>query len=620
MCGIAGAFSKQGVNEQLMKQATDVMLHRGPDAGGYFINEEKKVFLGHRRLSIIDLSTGANQPMSSSCGRYIIVYNGEVYNYKELSKKLTNHPWKTHGDTEVILELFAKFGTDSFTWLNGMFAFAIYDQETKKIYLCRDHIGIKPLFYYWDNQIFIFASELKVINEYCKSVGITHQINQEAIPNFLHLGFIPEPQTIYKNVYKFPSGSHGVFETLNPKLSNKEFWKSSSHFLSNRISDENEALKQYKDLLFASVNDQMISDVPLGTFLSGGIDSSLVTAVASKLSSQKVKTFSIGFNEAKYDETQYADAVAKHLNTDHHIFRVSVNDVMELVPSLLKVYDEPYADSSAFPTMLVSRLARQHVTVVLSGDGGDEFFQGYGMYTWANRLQQPFFKTFRKPIYGLTQLMGNRMKRGGNLFNYPSADRLHTHIFSQEQYYFSEEELSGLLKNRSFNFSAINRLDVSNSNAAEQQAFWDLKYYLKDDLLVKVDRASMQYSLESRVPLLDQRIVEFALNLDYHLKVSKEYGTKHLMKKVLYEMVPRTIFERPKRGFAIPLKEWLRGPLYYLVNDFLNKEVVEEFGVIHFDEVEKLVKRFMAGEDFLYNRIWLLVVLHWWLKTNQASS
>ncbi len=620
MCGIAGAFSTQGVNEQLMKQATDVMLHRGPDAGGYFINEEKKVILGHRRLSIIDLSTGANQPMASSCGRYIMVYNGEVYNFKELSKKLPHHTWKTHGDTEVILELFAKFGKDSFTWLNGMFALAIYDQDTKKIYLSRDKIGIKPLFYFWDNQSFVFASELKVINEYCRSTSINLQINQETIPNFLHLGFIPEPQTIYKNVYKFPSGNHGEFETLNPKLSIQEFWKASSHFLTNRISDENKALKQYKDLLFASVNDQMISDVPLGTFLSGGIDSSLVTAVASKLSSQKVKTFSIGFNEAKYDETQYADAVAKHLNTDHHIFKVSVNDVMELVPSLLKVYDEPYADSSAFPTMLVSRLARQHVTVVLSGDGGDEFFQGYGMYTWANRLQQPFFKTFRKPVHGLTQLMGNRMKRGGNLFNYPSADRLHTHIFSQEQYYFSEVELSVLIKNCTFNFSTINTLDVSNGNPAEQQAYWDLKYYLKDDLLVKVDRASMQYSLESRVPLLDQRIVEFALNLDYHLKISKEYGTKHLMKKVLYEMIPRTIFERPKRGFAIPLKEWLRGPLYFLVNDFLNKKVVEELGVVHFNEVENLVKRFMAGEDFLYNRIWLLVVLHWWLKTNQASS
>jgi asparagine synthase (glutamine-hydrolysing) len=619
MCGIAGAFSKKGINEQLMKQATDAMLHRGPDAGGYFTNDEKNVFLGHRRLSIIDLSTGANQPMISSCGRYVMVYNGEVYNFKELSKKLPNHHWKTHGDTEVILELFAKFGAESFAWLNGMFALAIYDKEIKKIVLSRDHIGIKPLYYYWDEQTFVFASELKVINNYCKNSGIQLSLHKEAIPQFLHLGFIPEPQCIYKHVYKFPSGSHAVIDVASAQFSTKEYWKPSAHFLTNKIDNEQTTLQQYKDLLFASVNDQMVSDVPLGTFLSGGIDSSLVTAVASKLSSQKVKTFSIGFNEAKYDETQFASAVAEHLKTDHHIFKVSVNDVMELVPSLLKVYDEPYADSSAFPTMLVSRLARQYVTVVLSGDGGDEFFQGYGMYTWANRLQQPLFKTFRKPAYALTQLMGNRMKRGGALFNYPSSKRLHTHIFSQEQYYFGESELSNLLKNQRFDFDAINTLDVTNGNAAEQQAYWDLKYYLKDDLLVKVDRASMQYSLESRVPLLDQRIVEFALNLDYNLKVSKEYGTKHLMKQVLYEMVPRTIFERPKRGFAIPLKEWLRGPLHYLIVDNLNKQVVEEFGVVHFHEVEKLVKRFMAGEDFLYNRIWLLVVLHWWLKTNNAT-
>ena len=620
MCGISGAFSKKGINEQLMKQATDMMLHRGPDAGGYFANVEKTVFLGHRRLSIIDLSTGANQPMNSSCGRYVMAYNGEVYNFKELRKKLPNYPWKTHGDTEVILELFAKFGADSFAWLNGMFALAIYDKDTNRITLCRDHIGIKPLYYYWDEQTFVFASELKAVKDYCKSIGIQLQLNREAIPQFLHLGFIPQPQSIYKNVYKFPSGNHAVIDTNSNTLLTQEYWKASAHFLTNTISNEQEALVQYKELLFASVNDQMISDVPLGTFLSGGIDSSLVTAVASKLSSQKVKTFSIGFNEAMYDETQYARAVAEHLNTDHHIFKVSVNDVMELVPSLLNVYDEPYADSSAFPTMLVSRLARQHVTVVLSGDGGDEFFQGYGMYTWANRLQQPFFKTFRKPVYALTQLMGNRMKRGGALFNYPCSDRLHTHIFSQEQYYFSEQELSGLLKNQSYDFNEINTLDVTNGNAAEQQAYWDLKHYLKDDLLVKVDRASMQYSLESRVPLLDQRIIEFALNLDYNLKVSKEFGTKHLMKQVLYEMVPRTIFERPKKGFAIPLKEWLRGPLNYLIVDFLHKNVVEEFGVVHNSEVEKLVKRFMAGEDFLYNRIWLLVVLHWWLKTNKATA
>jgi asparagine synthase (glutamine-hydrolysing) len=617
MCGIAGAISKNKVHEMNLQCATDILQHRGPDSGGYYTAGNSNVFLGHRRLSIIDLSNVANQPMLSANDRYSMVYNGEVYNFNELRNKLPGHSWRTHSDTEVILELFSKYGVESFSWLNGMFALAIHDKEKNEVIICRDQIGIKPLYYYHSDEEIIFASELKVINEYIKKDGRKLKINNDAIPYFLHLGFIPEPLTIYQQVHKFPSGSYGIVDVQNINLAITKYWSASDHFLNQPIFSEADAFSQYKKALYASVESQMVSDVPLGTFLSGGIDSSLVTAVASKMAPKRVESFSIGFHDPKYDESIYAEAIAKHLDTKHHTFKVSADDILEMVPSLNKVYDEPFADSSAFPTMLVSRLARKHVTVTLSGDGGDEMFQGYGMYTWANRLDNPFFKLFRKPAYLITQQMDNRRKRGGKLFNYPSAQRIHTHIFSQEQYMFGEDELNNVLLNPKFNFTELNNLHLPRrGNAAERQAYWDLTHYLKDDLLVKVDRASMQYSLETRVPLLDLRLIELSLNIDYNLKVRQETGTKYLMKKALYELVPKSYFDRPKRGFSIPLREWLLGPLHYLINDYLNKDIVTAYNYVNFGEVEKLLQQLKKGEDFVYGRIWLLIVLHWWLAEN----
>lgn len=615
MCGITGGYFKNGIDDKMWR-VTDMMMHRGPDAAGYFTDISGKIFLGHRRLSIIDLSAVANQPMHSACGRYVMVYNGEVYNFNALrSSKLQGHKLATHSDTEVILELFARFGTECFAWLNGMFSLAVYDIIDRKLFLARDQTGIKPLFYYRNEGCLVFASELKAIRAYLRAENLPAHINREAVPAFLHLGFIPEPSTIYQNVYKFPAAHYGVLTDDSPDLKFSRYWDAGQHFLTNTIRSEEIALKQYKELLFNAVGDQMASDVPLGTFLSGGIDSSLVTAVAAQISPNKISTFSIGFDEAGYDESAYAAKVAGHLKTEHHPFRVSVNDVLELVPGLLEVYDEPFADSSAFPTMLVSKLARKDVTVALSGDGGDELFQGYGMYTWAKRLNNPLIRAARKPLYYAGRLMSDRYQRAGELFNYPTKDRISTHIFSQEQYYFSEQELNGLLVNPSFDFTGVNtQTGTVHANPAERQAFWDLEHYLKDDLLVKVDRASMHYSLETRVPLLDIKMIEFALNLDYSLKVKKGYGTKYLMKKVLYELVPRELFERPKRGFAIPLKQWLKGPLVCLVEDYLNVNVIRKHGLVHYEKVNELLLRFRSGQDHLYNRVWALIVLHWWME------
>jgi len=620
MCGITGFIDFKGQNsKETLTDMTSCLAHRGPDGQGtyYARTGSASIGLGHRRLSILDLSDVANQPMYSACRGYVIVYNGEVYNFASLKAKLPGFNWHTSSDTEVILELFARFGANSFSWLNGMFSIAIYDIKTSSLTLARDQTGIKPLYYHESDGEFIFASELKAIKAYILTQNKKLEINREAVPGFLHLGFIAEPDTIYKDTYKFPAAHYGIITANTAQLQLSRYWNASDYYLFDPVCDKENALSRYRDLLYESVSDQMVSDVPLGTFLSGGIDSSLVTAVAAQISTPKINTFSIGFEEAKYDESNFAAAVAKNLGTDHHTFRVSVNDVLDLVPSLLEVYDEPFADSSAFPTMMVSKLARKHVTVALSGDGGDELFQGYGMYTWANRLANPAIATLRKPLYYGSKLLADRYKRAGKVVNYPSSNNLHTHIFSQEQYYFSEIELSELLTKPNFNFTALNGSEVEKRGTpADLQAFWDFEHYLKDDLLVKVDRAGMTYSLETRVPLLDKRLVEFALNLDCNLKVKKGFGSKYLMKEVLYGLIPQELFERPKRGFAIPLLKWLKGPLSWMIGRYLNDEVIGRHGFVHATKVQQLLRKFLNGQDHLYNRIWTLIVLHWWLESN----
>jgi len=616
MCGIAGYYSRGGGAGGRFSKAVEAIHHRGPDAGACYEDPATGVQFGHRRLSIIDLSVSANQPMYSADGRYVIVFNGEIYNFNELRNKLPGFAWQTHGDTEVILELFAKFGTESFSWLNGFFALAIYDTATKKIFLTRDQIGIKPLFFSRKGDTLVWASELKAV---LAAIGEKPAMDRRAVAYFLHLGYIPEPLTIYEDIEKFPAGCWAEFDTKDNSWQIQRYWDAHDYYLKAPLHDEAKALKLYKEKLFAAVERQMISDVPLGTFLSGGIDSSLVTAVASKISPNKVKTFSIGFEEAAFDESKYAGQVAAHLQTEHHLFRVKLDDVLTVVPQFLQVYDEPFADSSAFPTMLVSQLARKHVTVTLSGDGGDELFQGYGMYAWAGRLNSRRVRMLRKPLYQASRIMPERYRRAGRLFDYPDNARIPSHIFSQEQYFFSEQELTQLLTSPKFDFATLNELP-SRGRPQEKQAFWDLDHYLKDDLLVKVDRASMHYSLETRVPLLDRELIEFSLNLPLELKVREGWGTKYLMKKVLYDLVPRQIFERPKRGFAIPLVKWLNGELKPLVDQYLNEAVVREMNVVKWEYVDRLLRSYRNGQTFIYNRIWALLVLHWWYKQSQEQD
>ncbi|NUM50707.1 MAG: asparagine synthase (glutamine-hydrolyzing) [Flavobacteriales bacterium] len=623
MCGIAGIYSKtQPFSESEIRGMISVLKHRGPDADGIFISEN--CALGHKRLSILDLSDNANQPMTSHNSRFVMVYNGEVYNYREIAAELKQSfqcEFKTSSDTEVILEAFVNYGVGFVDKLNGMFAIAIFDKQTKELFLFRDRLGIKPLYYASIEGTIYFASELKAIK---KGVGNKLKLNYEAIESFLHVGFISAPFSIYKEVSKLESGHYIKINTQG--VEKHKYWSSFDVITEGTMTNEKEALVKFSDLLSSSVQYQLKSDVPFGVFLSGGIDSSLITAQAAAISSVSVNTFSIGFKENRFNESIYAEQVAKYLKTNHHEFIVSQNDAIELIDELMNVYDEPFADSSAIPTMLVSKLARKHVTVCLSGEGGDELFLGYGAYQWANRLNNPIVRNFKKPIAFLLENSGTRFQRHASYFKNKNQQLQYSHILSQEQYFFSSREIQQLFTPYAlekipkqqllfvgFN-EKINRLPRT-LNDMEKQAMFDVNFYLQEDLLTKVDRASMKYSLETRVPFLDHRIVEFALNLSPNLKY-KNGTTKYLLKEILFQYLPKSYFNRSKQGFAIPLSSWLKTDLCFLITDYLNESIINKLGVVKYSEVEQLKKRYLLGEDYLYNRIWMLIVLHKFLEKN----
>lgn len=602
MCGIAGII---GLNEPGdIRQMTAALTHRGPDAEGFWQGDG--CAFGHRRLSIMDLSSAANQPFHSHNERFVVVFNGEIYNYREIAKDLNISP-QTTSDTEILLEAFVRKGPEFVHLLNGMFAIAIWDKQQQHLHLFRDRMGIKPLYYYQDEHRLVFASELKSICA-LPDVRKNLEIDPEALQHYFHSGYIPEPWSIWKQVRKFPKGYMAVFK-LGEKLQPTPYWRLDEQINKQVLANESAATDKLEELLTDSVKMRMLSDVPLGTFLSGGIDSSLVTALAQSLSDKPIYTFSIGFEVAKYNETAFARGVAEHLKTNHHEFILTERDAINMVPDIAAVYDEPFADSSAIPTMLVSKMARKEVTVTLSGDGGDESFLGYNTYRWASRLSHPAVRALRKPAGALLAAGSDRMRRVSWLFQQPfDADSGAAHLFSKEQHLYSAQEAAKLaMANRSDWVLRPSQDLPRKLTAAEKQALFDLQYYLPDDLLVKVDRASMRYGLETRVPLLDHRIVSFALNLHPNLKM-RGGDSKYLLKKVLYKHVPAKLFDRPKWGFSIPLVHWMRGELNPYVEDTLRSADLNDLLGIRVDEIEAVIK-WRKGDDLHYNQVWQLVVL-----------
>lgn len=615
MCGIAGFFTNAVIPElkERLQKATNAQGHRGPDATGFFFSKDERTGLGHNRLSIIDLSVRSNQPFYSEDGRYVIIYNGEVYNFQEVKRNLQLDT-RTTSDTEVILQAFIRQGPDFVHQLKGMFSFAIFDQKATKLYLFRDRMGVKPLHIYQNEGAIFFSSELKGISQLLGG-NVKALLNKEAISNFLYLGYIPSHQSILQGVTKFPAGHYAEIEQGKLKLNS--YWNLYDQLEPRTLRNEKEAKKQVTEKIEAAVQKRLVSDVRVGAFLSGGTDSSLVTAFASKNLSQPIQTFVIGFEEEKFNEATYARRVARHLGTEHHELMLGYEDAKPMIEEMIAAFDEPFADSSAIPTMLVSKFAGNQVKVALSGDGGDELFMGYGMYQWAERLNNPLLQTVRKPLAFMMENLGNkRIRRAAKVLNYPDKSTLKSHIFSQEQYLFSVRELNILLRNPIVpyikeEFPAFSRV----LHPGEEQALFDLTHYLKDDLLVKVDRASMKYGLEVRVPLLDHELVECALNIDASLKI-KGGIQKHLLKEILAGFLPKELVYRQKRGFSIPLIQWLKQDLRYLVDQYLSQEVVEQFGLCNYLYIASLKNDYFKGRDYLYNRVWVLLVLHMWLKKN----
>ena len=606
MCGIAGYYNIQLTDENKASIANN-LAHRGPDACNWYSNNNNTVHFLHRRLSILDLSDAANQPFYSDDGRYVLIYNGEVYNFKELAQQYKIET-KTTSDTEVILKLFIQLGKKFIDLLNGMFVIVIYDTVEDETLIFRDRMGIKPLYFYQNNNQIAFASELKSI------AFLSNSIDKSALKHFLYLGYIPAPYSIYKYIEKFKSGHWGIIK--NNSFTQKAYWSLEEQVEKDTLKNEEIAKKQFLNLINKSVEYRLISDVPVGCFLSGGIDSSLVTAVAQHQNSASINTFSIGFKENERNELGYAQQVANHLGTNHHEFILEQEQALEIVNRIIEMYDEPFADQSCIPTKLVSHHTKKHATVALSGDGGDELFMGYGFYNWAKRLNNPFVKTFRKPISQvLKQTNNQKLERGANVLNYPTEKHKKSHIFSQDNNVFSHTEVEQLTQ-QDFTIHLKEEFTTKRKlNALEEQALFDMQYYLQDNLLVKVDRASMAESLEVRVPFLDHEIVHFALNLDESLK-RKNGKNKYLLLQVLENYFPSHFFDRKKQGFSIPIEKWLKKELKQEIDFYLSEEKVKEYGQLNWLKVkEYLTSFYLENKDFLALRIWTLYCLQRWLSS-----
>ena len=637
MCGIAGF--KTDRNFHLLREslpgATSSLSHRGPNDSGLFIDENHGLGLGHRRLSVIDLSEAGRQPMTSDDGRVRIVYNGEVYNFKEIRKTLEGlgHTFRTDTDTEVVLKAYCQWGIDCLKRFTGMFSFGLWDETKECLFLARDRLGIKPLFYYYVSGALFFASELKAL------MGLSafpRDLDHDAVPLFLHYQYIPAPRTVFKNTFKLLPGHFARF--CKGSLEINPYWSlpDSQGEAPMPIQREEDALEELDRLLTVAVSDRLISDVPLGGLLSGGIDSSIVAALMQKVSNAPVKTFSIGFNEPGFNEAPWAARVAEHLKTDHTEFYVAPGDVLAAIPRLPEIYDEPFADSSAVPTFLVSKLARSRVTVALSGDGGDEQFAGYVRY-WSTRAMAGAFQRLPEWFRNSTGCALEKipvswvekcympwrsfLPQRFNVANFPDKWKKLVELFQGgdiQSLYRMTIQLwpKGMLL-------ALLHGELVASQYEEtfrETEGWpilsrlmrvDQKTYLPDAMLTKVDRASMAVSLEVRVPLLDHRVVEFTSCLPDHLKYRGGKG-KYLLRRLLSRYVPEALFERPKMGFGVPIERWFRGELKEMLSDYLSVNRLKKEGLFDPRFVEMQLKEHLSGRANHCYRLWALLMWEMW--------
>lgn len=621
MCGIFG-FSAKGITEQQLILATDKLILRGPDAAGYFYRSP--VGLGHRRLSIIDLSTG-EQPMFSKDKSVVLIFNGEIYNFKNIKKELESEgvQFNTQSDTEVIMKAYQAWGIDKcLEKLEGMFAFAIWDEKLQKTILIRDRFGEKPVYYTKNEKGFFFASELKALDEFYDR----RQISKTALNLFFSLTYIPAPYTIYENVFKVEAGCYLEID-VDGNFKSKQYYDFKSISAENQqhrlLQNYEEAKKELSQKLFDSVRERMISDVPLGSFLSGGIDSSIVSAIMAKISTQPIKTFSIGFKEKEYDESERAALVAKHIGADHTLFVVGHEDLLEIVDETISYFDEPFGDSSAIPSMMVAKKAKEKVTVVLTGDCADELFGGYDKYLAKHYADQynKYPRALRQLFEKMIGIIPHTTQTNQILRKVKKV--IHSAGLSPEQRYASLSSLG---------YTELQKKELlkpdfqENSNAIILKYFADLKgdelsktFYsdaklvLEGDMLPKVDRACMLNSLEARVPFLDSKIAEFSTRLPHKFKID---GTtkKKILKDTFRDLVPVETMAFSKKGFGIPIRLWFQNELKQELATLLDKQIIEEQGFFNYEMVEKIMLEHFASKENHSTKLWLLFVFQKWYQ------
>lgn len=632
MCGICGYISKKDITVQQLRKMNDTMYHRGPDDSGeeiYPMPDGYRVGFAQRRLSILDLSSLGHQPMHSADERISVVYNGEIYNFKELREELADYPFRSDCDTEVIIAAYLKWGIGCLERFNGMFAIALYDRKTQEVYLIRDRIGKKPLYYWYEDNNLVFASELKPIMQ-CP--GFAGNISRGVLSRYLFQQYINAPESIYENVYKLEPGAVLVFH--GGQIRTRKYWDVKEVYraaAAKPVESYGEAREQLKALLKKAVSLRMIADVPLGAFLSGGYDSSLVTAIAQEHSDRPVKTFSIGFHEEKYNEAKYARAVADYLGTEHTELYIGEEDMFGLVESIARYYDEPFADSSQIATMMVSQLAREHVTAALSGDGGDEFFCGYNIYE--NVAQAQKLDLLGGMVHGLCQLPG--AKQIGLEKRLPfrvrviagNRERESKTQFGAGNYPVMAKAMVGELP------SGVEALPVHYLiESAYQVKNWqvrrmlvDMDTYLPGDILCKVDRASMKYSLESRCPILDKDVMEYSYRIPHRYKYAGG-DKKHILKDIACDYIPKNLLDRPKVGFGVPLDKWLRGPLKEKLLDYSSYEFLKKQAVFDAGYVSEMIRSYIRTGDggpatgANYSKLsWSFFVFQQWYETYHAK-
>lgn len=619
MCGICGFISKKRITEEQLRIMNDTMYHRGPDDSGVEIYDGSNGYsigFAQRRLSIMDLSPLGHQPMHSENGRISVVYNGEIYNYRELKEELSDYEFKSTCDTEAIIAAYLKWGIDMVDHIHGMFAIALYDRETSDIYLIRDRIGKKPLFYWFDGENLVFASELKPI---MKCPGFKPEIRKQVISRYLLQQYITAPDTIFTDVYKLEAGSYIKFS--EGKITKKKYWDIKEVYKEmskNPVRSYAEAKEGLKERLKKSVASRMIADVPLGTFLSGGYDSSLITAIAQEHSDRPVKTFCIGFDVPRYNEAEYAKEIAKHLGTDHTELYISEKEMFELVSSIPQYYDEPFADNSEIPSMLVSKLAKQDVTVALSGDGGDEFFCGYNIYDnvrTAQLLDIPgamvhSLSGIKSGDGTLLDKMPFRVKVVANNRDPETKTQLVSEGYIRASHAFitGNEEMDVPISAAQYLSTDYNL--ESNSlpvlypveslygvkDFQIRRMLLDMDTYLPEDILVKMDRASMKYSLEARCPIMDTDVMEYSFRIPHRFKYHKG-DKKHILKDIAYDYIPKELLERPKTGFGVPMDEWLRGPLREQLLDYSSTSFLRKQDIFDVDYVSKFINDYVVKGD-----------------------